>query len=75
MKLLGSYGKHGTTVMLAFLHLWEKGEYIGFREIANAAGLSLETTHRYMRSLREQGFVDFEDGKAGTIRPLVEVVR
>lgn len=65
-----------TTVLLACLHLFEKNGRVTFREVAAGAGMPLTRTYKLMRSLKDDGYLTWEDGsKAATIRPLVEVVR
>lgn len=43
------------------------------RRVADVAGISVESTHRHLMYLRRHGFVEWEDGCAGTLRATVAV--
>lgn len=61
-------------VLAALLTLDERGGFLGFREVAAEAGCSVSVAVKHLGWWRDRGFVAWEDGKAGTLRPLVEVV-
>lgn len=44
------------------------------RSVATAVGLPLATTHGHLADLRRLGFVAWDQGRASTLRPLVEIV-
>lgn len=62
-------------VLLAVVHLHALNGRTTVREVAAGAGLSLGSTHVHLNALRVEGLVAWEDRTAGTLRPLVEVVR
>lgn len=44
------------------------------RSVAARADLSIRVTHQHLVRLRRRELVAFEDGRAGTLRPTVQVV-
>ena len=44
------------------------------RSVARAVGRSTQRAHHHLTLLREEGLVDWEPGKTGTLRPLVRVI-
>lgn len=43
------------------------------RSVADAAGISVESTHRHLSYLRRHGFVEWEDGLSATLRATVTI--
>lgn len=70
------YDHNHAKVMLCLLHVYERDGRATFRQVADGAGLSLKTTYQHLIDLRAERQVDWQDGRSGTLRPLVrEVVR
>lgn len=42
-----------------------------YAELIEATGLSRSTIHQHLHALRDEGLVDFDAGKQGTLRPRV----
>lgn len=57
-------------VLAAVRDVYARDGRATLRSVAAAAGLSLRPTHTHIRALRDAGLVAFEDGSAGTLRPL-----
>jgi DNA-binding IclR family transcriptional regulator len=66
----GAQGPSCTRVLLAVVILHRPT----VRSVAAATGLSAARAHAQLVDLRRHGLVAWEDGKDGTLRPLVEVV-
>lgn len=45
-----------------------RADRLTVRGIANATGLSVSHTHFYLRQLREDGMVDWDQGRTGSLR-------
>lgn len=69
------YENNRTKVLLACLHIYERDGMVTMRQVADGAGVSLACAHDHLKALRSDGLVTWEDGKHGTLRPIVEVVR
>ena len=69
-RLQPDVADRGTRVLLAVV----QQQRPTVRAVAAAVGLSVNTTHDHLVRLRRLGLVAWEDGKTGTLRPLVEVV-
>lgn len=65
-------GSTETTVLLAVLATPAPRT---IRAVARKANVALGHTHLQLTKLRDAGLVAWDEGKAGTLRPLVEVVR
>ena len=64
-----------TIVMLALCVVYEvNGGRATVREVAFAADRSLSTTHHHLLELRDAGLCSWDDRRAGTLRPTVELV-
>lgn len=50
------------------------GGCTSFREVASKAGVPLSSTFAFLLELRRQGMVDWEKGKAGTLRATCRVL-
>lgn len=75
MKLVAStMGSNRTKVLLALVHLFEKNGWVTMRQVADGAGLSNTATYNHLKALRDDGFCEWEDGRFGTLRPLVSEV-
>lgn len=56
-------------VLVALLRIEHGGGRPTIRTIVDEiGGLSTNTVHRWLRSLRDRGLVAFEDGHSGTLR-------
>lgn len=68
--------EHGAvTTLIALIVVHELMGRATVREVAMfAGGRSVSTIHHHLLNLRDAGLVDWEDGKGGTLRPLVGVV-
>jgi DNA-binding MarR family transcriptional regulator len=63
-----------THVLMALLRVYDRHGRATIRDVADEAGLSLSRTHSALGRLKLAGFVAWEPGRAGTLRPLVEEV-
>ncbi len=64
-----------TQVLLAVLRLSQKDFPVYYSELLMATGIrSGSNLHASLHRLRNLGLVAFEDGKNGTLRPLVRAV-
>lgn len=61
--------------LLAVVRLHESGVRLTIRKIADDQHCSLNKAHLWLRSLRDDGLVAFEDHHIATLRPLVGTVR
>jgi DNA-binding IclR family transcriptional regulator len=64
-----------TSTLLALLRLYERDGRATVRGVAAERGCALNSAHDQLVELRSLGLVTWEDGRAGTLRPLVAVVR
>lgn len=61
-----------TRVFLALLAEWEEHGRVTVRSVAKRLGpAGVGSVHGHLSSLREAGLVAWEDGRGGTLRPLV----
>lgn len=67
----GAIGDTATRVLLAVIQ--QKRPTV--RSVALHAGRSINATHEQLKTLRAEGLVTWEDGKAATLRALVLPVR
>lgn len=65
-------GSGPTRVLLAALSLPSP---LTVRAVARKAGVALGYTHAHLCLLREAGLVTWDEGRQGTLRPLVRRVR
>lgn len=66
---------HQLRVLLAIVKLHREDGRVTVRAIQDEIGLlSPSTVHAHLHRLRNKRFVDWDEGKAATIRPLVDVV-
>ena len=63
------------SVLLAVIAIHAQAGRMTVREVAEAVERNLSTTHAHLRWLRKHGWVTWEGGKAGTLRPLVKMVQ
>lgn len=63
-------------ILVALVRVHARNGRATVRELVEPSGLrSTHSVHRHLETLREQGFVAWEDGCArGTLRPLVREV-
>lgn len=59
-------------VLLAILEVYATSGRATVRAVASAADLNPSTTFFHLRRLRDKGWVDWTEGTAGTMRPLVK---
>lgn len=64
-----------TSTLLALLRVYERDGRATVRSVADERGVALSSAYRLLDELRNEGLVTWEDGQAGTLRPLVSVVR
>jgi hypothetical protein len=60
--------------LLALVEVYEADGRATVRDVAVAAERSIQATHAQLRVLRAADFVTWEDGRAGTLRPLLRRV-
>jgi Mn-dependent DtxR family transcriptional regulator len=63
-----------TRVLVEVIRLHEESGYVTVRAVAAACGISTMGAHHRLRRLRDAGLVGWEDGRIGTLRPLVRRV-
>lgn len=62
-------------VLLVVVMLHQRRRSLSIRDVMAITGhRSTNTVHEHLKFLRSRGFVDWEDGLAGTLRPLVHPV-
>lgn len=64
-----------TSTLLALLRVYERDGRATIRAVARERGVALSSAYRSLEELRNKGLVDWQDDHAGTLRPLVSVVR
>lgn len=63
------------TVLVALIRVHAANGRATIREVTDAAGLgSTGHTHHVLRRLRDADLVAWENGRAGTLRPLVQEI-
>lgn len=67
-------GDATTATLLALLRVYERDGRATVRAVAAERGCSLNSAHKQLVELRDLGLADWDDGRAGTLRPLVAVV-
>lgn len=60
--------------LMALVRVYERDGRATVRAVAAEAGRPLNATHSALVALRDRGFVTWESGKTGTLRPLLEEV-
>jgi predicted transcriptional regulator len=63
-----------TRVLLALIAVCERDGRATVRSVATEVGRAVRTTYDRLLDLRDVGLVDWEEGKAGTLRPTVRRV-
>lgn len=59
-------------VLCALVRVYERDGRATVRDVTEEAGLrSFSTTHNHLRALFAAGFVEWAEGTAGTLRPLL----
>lgn len=66
---VGEFGDGATRLLGAVL-----AGHRFYGELVAATGLSRQPIHAHLHRLRDAGLVRFEDGKVGTLRPVVAPV-
>lgn len=61
-------------VLLGVIETDECFGNVTYPDLLTYTQLSRTTIHKHLHRLRDRGLVTFEDGKKGTIRPLVRTV-
>lgn len=70
-----SFDDRHTRVLIALVAAHQAQGRATVRAVARRVGLPTMTTHAALMRLRIAGLVDWQDRAAGTLRPIVEVVR
>lgn len=65
--------KHGDTRTRVLLHVVQQGSTT-VRAAAEAVDRSVARTHRHLTLLRDEGLVEWDEGRQATIRPCVRPV-
>lgn len=68
----GAVTPSATRLLLAMVRVYDRQGRCTIREVVAEAGYaSIGSTHKYLRELRAAGLVAWDDGRTGTLRPLV----
>lgn len=65
---------HQIVTLLAVVDLHRAHGRVTIRDVCDAVGKSVQPVHRDLLALRERGYVTWEDGHKGTLRPLIKKV-
>lgn len=63
-----------TRTLLALLTVYHRDGRATVRSVAAEGPLGVPGTHHNLKALRDAGLVSWEEGRHGSLRPLVEVV-
>lgn len=60
--------------LLAVIQLWETTNHVTVRGVGQLIGRNVSTTHGLLARLKAGGWIDWEEGRHGTIHPTLRTV-